>query len=373
MAWYKQTVLLGCCIVALAMVGRASWGEVPPSYEKAVVASDGTRVTVRFEHEVLYDADVREDFARPAFITVGPNGTVFVSDFGDKRFRILDASGASLQAVGRRGEGPGEFQDAWVIATPSSGTRVFVWDRVGGFLNVFTAHGQFLHRAAVPSEFGLADPRSLYAEDDTTLVLGAVMPSRVNDGMAVHIMDLVPTGDRVELHVRDSFAATPAVWPYVYRFVAGGTATRDLDGGVLYAQGSPFALIKFTRDGRELWRVEEDDEFPHWSEFFRVGPTGATDARLYDYVRGVWPVGEGVYLVQILVAVPGYDEPGYDGPAYRPRYKLMWIEGGVVTRAADFSGPQDMEVNAQDNVGRLYIIWKSDSITRTTFQWAVGN
>lgn len=49
-------------------------------------------------------------------IAMDANGTVYVSDFADHKLWVFDARGRSQRAIGRQGEGPGEFQSPTGIA-----------------------------------------------------------------------------------------------------------------------------------------------------------------------------------------------------------------------------------------------------------------
>lgn len=49
-------------------------------------------------------------FTRIVSIAVDPRGFVYVADAGSRDIRVFDAAGVFVRAIGREGEGPGEFQ-----------------------------------------------------------------------------------------------------------------------------------------------------------------------------------------------------------------------------------------------------------------------
>jgi DNA-binding beta-propeller fold protein YncE len=86
-------------------------------------------------------------FYRPSAVTVAPNGTIFVADGhgGDSNARIvkLAPDGTILKTWGKKGTGPGEFNEPHGIALDSQG-RVLVADRVNARLQIFDQDGKFL-------------------------------------------------------------------------------------------------------------------------------------------------------------------------------------------------------------------------------------
>jgi len=86
-------------------------------------------------------------FYRPSAVTIAPNGTIFVADGhgGDSNARIvkLAPDGTILKTWGRKGTGPGEFNEPHGIALDSQG-RVFVADRVNSRVQIFDQDGKFV-------------------------------------------------------------------------------------------------------------------------------------------------------------------------------------------------------------------------------------
>ncbi|HEX3864686.1 MAG TPA: peptidyl-alpha-hydroxyglycine alpha-amidating lyase family protein [Stellaceae bacterium] len=84
---------------------------------------------------------------KPSAVTVAPDGTIFVADGhgGDSNARIVkfSATGQFIKAWGKKGSGPGEFNEPHGIALDSTG-RVFVADRVNSRIQIFDADGKFL-------------------------------------------------------------------------------------------------------------------------------------------------------------------------------------------------------------------------------------
>jgi DNA-binding beta-propeller fold protein YncE len=86
-------------------------------------------------------------FYRPSAVAVAPDGTIFVADGhgGDSNARIvkLAPDGSVIKSWGKKGSGPGEFNEPHGVALDSAG-RVFVADRVNSRIQIFDPDGKFL-------------------------------------------------------------------------------------------------------------------------------------------------------------------------------------------------------------------------------------
>ncbi|MCV0391738.1 MAG: 6-bladed beta-propeller [Nitrosopumilus sp.] len=81
-------------------------------------------------------------FSHPQFIAVGDDGSVFVSDLGNKRIQKLSSNGEFLAEWGQGGKLPGEFFYPTGIAV--SNDSVFVVDRDLNRIQKFTHDGEFV-------------------------------------------------------------------------------------------------------------------------------------------------------------------------------------------------------------------------------------
>jgi DNA-binding beta-propeller fold protein YncE len=83
-------------------------------------------------------------FYGPTDVAWGPAGEIYVSDgHGNSQVVKLDKNGNWVKAWGKRGAGPGEFNEPHGIATDSRG-RVYVADRANNRVQIFDPEGNFL-------------------------------------------------------------------------------------------------------------------------------------------------------------------------------------------------------------------------------------
>jgi DNA-binding beta-propeller fold protein YncE len=119
----------------------------------------------------------QETFDRPTGVAVAPNGDVFVSDghypnkHDSARIVKFSKSGKFIKEWGRKGSGPGEFDEPHDIFVGGSQQRVYVADRRNRRIQVFDQDGNFI---AAWKQFG--QPSSVFVGKDDTIYVGASFP-----------------------------------------------------------------------------------------------------------------------------------------------------------------------------------------------------
>ncbi|MFQ5529858.1 MAG: hypothetical protein ACE5FP_05850 [Gemmatimonadota bacterium] len=96
---------------------------------------------------------VEGEFRFPAFVDVGSDGTVYVSDGMNFRVQAFDPDGTFVRQVGRHGDVPGSFARPKGVATDSEG-HLYVVDAAFNNVQVFDREGRLL---LAFSEFGNSD------------------------------------------------------------------------------------------------------------------------------------------------------------------------------------------------------------------------
>ncbi|MYF63405.1 MAG: hypothetical protein F4183_02795 [Rhodothermaceae bacterium] len=151
---------LGSLVVALALILGACSQQAPFETETVDIDSSGAQIvtstpssseaTCTFSEEpILVIGDNEEDdhqwFSMIRGIGRLSDGSVAVVDRGSAEVRIFDASGRHLRSMGQRGEGPGEFTDAFILWV-TAGDTLWVGNTRPWSYTVFTAQGQFVRR-----------------------------------------------------------------------------------------------------------------------------------------------------------------------------------------------------------------------------------
>ena len=120
--------------------------------------------------------DGPDTFNRPSDVAVAANGDIFVADGhgGDSNARIVKFSqeGKFIKAWGRKGSGPGEFDEPHAIAIDAQG-RVFVADRGANVrIEIFDQDGKYI---AEWKHLGRASGLFIDAKDN--LYVGDTLPN----------------------------------------------------------------------------------------------------------------------------------------------------------------------------------------------------
>ncbi len=109
-------------------------------------------------------------FFQPNDIVVAPNGDIFVSEgHGGANSRILKFSkdGKLIKSIGKKGTGPGEFDQPHALAFDSKG-RLIVGDRGNNRIQILDQDGKFIAESSAfsrPSGVWVDKSDTLYVAD----------------------------------------------------------------------------------------------------------------------------------------------------------------------------------------------------------------
>jgi DNA-binding beta-propeller fold protein YncE len=121
-------------------------------------------------------------FYAPNDVVVAPNGDIFVSEghgAGNNRILKFSKDGTLIKTWGKRGTGPGEFDQPHALAFDSKG-RLFVGDRNNNRIQIFDQNGTFLaemRQFSRPSGIFIDKQDNLYVTDSESMSV-----SRNHDG-----------------------------------------------------------------------------------------------------------------------------------------------------------------------------------------------
>jgi YYY domain-containing protein len=119
-----------------------------------------------FTIEGKWKAAARDLFG-PRGITVAPDGTVWVTDTGNKRLVAFDSELKQLRTLGRLGTGPGEFSDPVGIAAGRDGS-LYVADAGNQRIQVLDKNGRFVRQIPM-ADWKMGVEPHLDVDDDGTL------------------------------------------------------------------------------------------------------------------------------------------------------------------------------------------------------------
>ena len=146
-------VLFLSALIMLVSFGgqKAEWrGKIDIENGIKVIKNPGEPLYGEIKFELEEDLSIgKEDddnylFYRVADIQVDQDGNIYVVDFGNYRVQKFDRNGNYLQTIGRRGQGPGEFENPLQIVFDSKTGNIYIkdgrlrikiFDNKGNYLN----------------------------------------------------------------------------------------------------------------------------------------------------------------------------------------------------------------------------------------------
>jgi DNA-binding beta-propeller fold protein YncE len=186
-----------------------------------------------------------EFFYQPNDVLVAPNGDIFVAeghssaDSANARVLKFDRTGRLITTFGRKGTGPGEFDQPHALAMDSQG-RLFVGDRSNNRIQIFDQNGRLLdtwHQFSRPSGIYIDRNDNIYVADSES---GSVGNARTRTDW--------------KRGIRIGSARTGEVTAFIPDPNEAATNTSAAEGvavdsrGVIYgAEVGPRALKRYTR------------------------------------------------------------------------------------------------------------------------------
>jgi DNA-binding beta-propeller fold protein YncE len=182
-----------------------------------------------------------EFFYQPNDVQVGPDGSIFVSEgHGGGNSRILKFSRDGqkvVQVIGKKGTGPGEFDQPHALAFDSQG-RLFVGDRGNNRVQILDQSGKFI---AEWKQF--SRPSGIYIDRNDTLYVADSESGSVNPGHGAWKRGLrigsAKTG-KVDFFIPDPDVEAKGT-------SAAEGVVIDSAGNIYGAEVGPRALKKYTK------------------------------------------------------------------------------------------------------------------------------
>jgi len=174
----------GISAVAVALAAGACSGdagipsaEVVDSAGVRVVSYDLTDVPIPTYRTVAsHDLEVGTQDGAPEYafssipdLAVTSDGSIVVSDAVARELRVYAAGGTYVRTIGRRGEGPGEFSGAPMIAG-IAGDTMFAFDARTVRVTSFGLDGELIETTS-PGTDEIGRPQSMIRQDDGTYLM----------------------------------------------------------------------------------------------------------------------------------------------------------------------------------------------------------
>ena len=233
------------------------------SNPKTPVPPPGQRKRLVFKEDLSIgekEGDENYMFGSEMFFNTDEDGNFYVTDWDKKRILKYDADGKYVLTIGRRGQGPGEFQNLSVARFDKEG-NIYATDLASRRISFFDRSGRYLRQILMPDVF-----EDLYIGPKGGYVSSRTIPLESETGMGFKIVDGF-FNDKFEL-VTEFLAQTPAMKPpsgrdatAMARFTAGilsGTAFQPAprhvlaaDGRIYFGYPEDFSIIVYSAEGHK--------------------------------------------------------------------------------------------------------------------------
>ena len=141
------------------------------------------------------------EFLYPTDVATGPDGSIWVSEYGgNDRVQVFNADGSLRRVIGAVGDRPGEFSRPQAIALSSDGARLYVADSCNHRIQIFDDQGTLLSILGEPGKAPgqLHYPYDLVLLDDGSLLVSEYGSSRIQhlapDGTSLGIWGVHGSG-----------------------------------------------------------------------------------------------------------------------------------------------------------------------------------
>lgn len=132
--------------------------KIQKSDDVVVVANPKTpelKMRIVFKEELsvgLIEGDENYMFSDMISFNTDEDGNFYVSDMEAKRIQKFSPEGKYLLTIGRKGQGPGEFQSLSVVRF-DKGNNLYICDVTGRKISFFSKEGEFLKQIKMPGAY----------------------------------------------------------------------------------------------------------------------------------------------------------------------------------------------------------------------------
>jgi len=227
-------------------------------------------------------------FGEIADITADASGRIYILDRHAREIRVFSPDGEALQIVGRRGGGPGEYQEPSSV-TVLADNRLMVTDRALRRITMYAIEDSLTYQSDIRIDLGIREACRI---GTNLFLLGFA------DDALVHQITL----DRDGVHPVRSFGGRFADHP-MQRTYGEFIACIPRAGLVVVATGRlPLVQAYRVSDGALAWKTTLEDYTG-----IAITPTSGgglmysfpDDQSWYHWVTGVFPTADGQVAVQV--------------------------------------------------------------------------
>jgi hypothetical protein len=199
----------------------------------------------------LDEKDPNLAFSAPYDVVRDTAGNILVLDIRECRVQKLDPEGKFLMSIGRRGQGPGEFQSPSSMDVDEA-NNLFVFDAMGRKIEVFSPEGRSLNTIKLET-YGFHSIRRLKSRQ--FVKGGALFLRDLTEGSRKlpKLLSIVERDGRIQKSFGD---ATDYKDPNVNAHASGFSFDKDAQENIFLSMIYENRVEKYGPDGKLVWRAD---------------------------------------------------------------------------------------------------------------------
>lgn len=178
----NKAKVLSIALFLSALIMLVSFGGQKAEWKGKIEIEDGVKViknpaeplygeiTFELEEDLSIGSEDDENylFYRVSDIQVDTDGNIYVLDSGNHRLQLFDKNGKYLRTIGKKGQGPGEFNSPTSLQLDDETGNIFVKDNMLRKIIIFEKEGKYIDKdiplVEILSDFCLDSDRCIWGK-----------------------------------------------------------------------------------------------------------------------------------------------------------------------------------------------------------------
>lgn len=274
----KQSIKLVWVIIALSVFIFASAHE-ESQWKGKIEYEDGVKV-IKNPNEPLYGEitfELEEDlsianeedenyvFYRLRDIQVDTNGNIYVLDSGNHRLQVFNKNGNYLRTIGKKGQGPGEFNTPSFMSLDKETGNILLTDR-SMTVQIFDEKGQYIdksiHLAELLRDFYVDSYGSIWGEfilpglDENHSIKKVSSTGETEKTIA----EIPYYTNRIKLsHLKAGYTANIGGYFFTHGYEYDLFISKIDHDTFIYGNSKEYELVVVDETGKTLFRIRKDE------------------------------------------------------------------------------------------------------------------
>jgi hypothetical protein len=262
-----QFILFAAFIISILLLSASSQGQ-KAAWKGKIETENGIKVVknpmepvfgefaFQLQEDLSIGGNPNDDnyyFPKGASLSVDDQGTIYVIDVGNVRIQKYDKTGKYVQSIGRKGQGPGEFQFPGAIRFDGEG-NIYLNDMVMRTLKVFGPDGAYKKSVALRVFL-----QSNFYISKEGIIFGLEVNYMAKDGPRIAVIKVSPDGQTAETIAQfqgELKANQPAY--ALHQYTSGPVLCGLSPSALCYGFSAEYKIVLADATGKTALIIEKD-------------------------------------------------------------------------------------------------------------------